>query len=113
MDNLIHLLNLNSNFAIVTNTTTTNQQRQVIATKSLAAGDIIGPSNGLPAEYVLDPVEILKCSDAQKVLSIGSSCDKDDGSINDEQLRIDKEKMAFHYISSICHQRKQPYNRNF
>lgn len=94
MDNLINLLNHNSNFKIVTNNTTTNQ-RQVIATKSLAAGDIIGPSNGLPAEYVLDPVEILKCSNnAQKVLSVDSS-DKDDGNINDEQQRIDKEKMAF------------------
>ena len=93
MDNLINLLNHKSNFTIVTNTTTTNQ-RQVIATKSLAAGDIIGPSNGLPAEYVLDPVEILKCSNvAQKVLGIDS---KGDGRINDEQQkRIDKEKMAF------------------
>jgi len=83
MDSLINLLNHNSNFTIVTNKTTT-KQRQVIATKSLSAGDIIGPSNGLPAKYVLDPVEILKCSDvAQKVLSIGgdrsmSSSDKDD-----------------------------------
>ena len=93
MDNLIDLLNNKSNFTIATNTTTTNQRR-VIATKSLAAGDIIGPSNGLPAEYVLDPVEILKCSDvAQKVLSIDSG--KFYGSINDEQQRIDKEKMAF------------------
>jgi len=92
MDNLINILNHNSNFTIITNTTT-NQQRQVIATKSLAPGDIIGPSNGLPAEYVLDPVDILKCSDvAQKVLSIGgdSSSDKDI-----EQQRIDKERMAF------------------
>ena len=92
MDNLTHLLNINSNFTIVTNNTTTNQH-QVIATKSLAAGDIIGPSNGLPAEYVLDPVEILKCSDvAQKVISVGSdgSSEKDI-----EQKRIDKEKMAF------------------
>jgi len=98
MDNLINLLNHNSNFTIVTNNTTTNQ-RQVIATKSLTPGDIIGPSNGLPAEYVLDPVEILKCSDvAQKVLGIdvGIGCsDKDDESIDYEQQRIDKEKMAF------------------
>ena len=95
MDNLIHLLNHNSNFSIVTNNTTT-KQRQVIATKSLAPGDIIGPSNGLPAKYVLDPVEMSKCSDvAQKVLSMSISGDKDDGGINDEQKRIDKEKMAF------------------
>jgi len=92
MDNLINLLNHKSNFTIVTNT----NQRQVIATNSLTPGDIIGPSDGLPAENVLDPVEILKCSDvAREVLSIGSSCDKGDGSDKDEQQRIDKEKMAF------------------
>ena len=94
MDNLINLLNHKSNFTIVTNTTT--KQRQVIATKSLSPGVIIGPSKGLPAEYVLDPVEILKCSNVpRKVLSIvGGSVGGDDGSIN-EQQRIDKEKMAF------------------
>ena len=92
MDNLINLLNHKSNFTIVANTTT--KQRQVVATKPLTPGDIIGPSSGLPAEYVLNPVEILKCSDvAQKVLSIAG--DKDDGNIHIEQQRIDKEKMAF------------------
>ena len=95
MDNLINLLNHKSNFTIVTDNTTT-KQRQVIATKSLSPGVIIGPSKGLPAEYVLDPVEILKCSNVpRKVLSIvGGSVGGDDGSIN-EQQRIDKEKMAF------------------
>ena len=85
-----------------TNNTTT-KQRQVIATKSLTPGDIIGPSNGLPAEYVLDPVEILKCSNvAQKVLGIDS---KGDGRINDEQQkRIDKEKMAF-WIALVSNNR--------
>ena len=96
MDNLINLLNNSGNFTIVTNNTTTNQ-RQVIATKSLSAGDIIGPSNGLPAEYVLDPVEILKCSVvAQKVLNIGGDgSNSSDQITNDDQQRIDKEKMAF------------------
>ena len=96
MDNLINLLNHKSNFTIVTDNTTT-KQRQVIATKSLSPGVIIGPSKGLPAEYVLDPVEILKCCDvAQKVLIIfGGSVGGDDGNINNDQQRIDKEKMAF------------------
>ena len=101
MDNLINLLNHSSNFTIVTNNTTTNQ-RQVIATKPLAPGDIIGPSDGLPAEYVLDPVEILKFSNVvQKVLSMSISGDKDDGSDKDEQQRIDKEKKAFWIALSV------------
>lgn len=90
MDNLINLLNNNSNFTIITNTN--SNQRQVIASKSLSAGDIIGPSVGLHAEYVLDPVEILTgCDVAQKVLSI----DGIGGNKDDEQQRIDKEKIAF------------------
>jgi len=94
MDNLINLLNHSSNFTIVNNTPT---NRQVIATKSLSPGDIIGSSAGLPAEYVLDPVEILKCSNvAQKVLSIVGDSSMSSGSIKDnDQQRIDKEKMAF------------------
>ena len=112
MDNLISLLNDNSNFTIVTNSTARTKQRQVIATKSFSAGDIVGPSNGLPAEYVLDPVEILKCSGvAQKVLDIVDQS-MSSGSINDDQQRIDKEKMAFWIALAVMGREAEQRNQS-
>lgn len=71
--------------------------RQVLATRPLAPGDIIGPSRGLPVESVLDPVEILKCHPmGRMVLGIPPAPSDDDGSRNiDDKKRIVEQKMAF------------------
>ncbi|KAL7539459.1 hypothetical protein ACHAXR_011867 [Thalassiosira sp. AJA248-18] len=48
--------------------------RQVCASKPLAQGDVIGPSCGIPTDYVLDPVKVLACHPmAKAVLSVGGS----------------------------------------
>eukprot|EP00580_Thalassiosira_gravida_P002014 CAMPEP_0201600606 /NCGR_PEP_ID=MMETSP0492-20130828/1606_1 /ASSEMBLY_ACC=CAM_ASM_000837 /TAXON_ID=420259 /ORGANISM="Thalassiosira gravida, Strain GMp14c1" /LENGTH=620 /DNA_ID=CAMNT_0048063397 /DNA_START=83 /DNA_END=1948 /DNA_ORIENTATION=- len=75
MNDLNDILNHESNIALVHTTNADgSRQVQVLASSPLAPGDIIGPSHGLPAEAVVDPVEVLRCHDVGRaVLGIDSS----------------------------------------
>ena len=54
------LLNRDSNLSIATASSATGDGRHIVASESLAAGDIIGPSEGVDVRSVLDPVAVLR-----------------------------------------------------
>lgn len=79
LDELNDILNHDSNISFVHagNDPSGGEGRRVLASRPLAPGDIIGPSKGLPAEAVFDPVEILRRHDVGKaILGVVSDSDK-------------------------------------
>lgn len=99
------LLNHDGNFTIVTTTTSSDinndttddvfcsndnndneeLRRQVVATRTIQPSEVIG--NGLNVKHVLDPVEILQCSEiGQMVLHVANTNNKGDDAADDTAL---------------------------